>query len=167
MFCLWCDVTYIPVSPSPSNLERSPGGFLPSFTSHLSALSVASRNNVKRPSIVTSLSNGSTASLTAPQPLHRRNGGLDSRQLQLQWEREQAGQRRHGMSRRDSSRERTIAWREASTTAMTRSASDGADVFIPESGYEWKVINPHGTGKGRQSLGSSKQSSGASRPRRR
>lgn len=60
-----------------------------------------------------------------------------------------------------------MAWRDASTTAMTRSASDGADVFIPESGYEWKVINPHGTGKGRQSLGSFRQDTGSARLRRR
>jgi hypothetical protein len=63
------------------------------------------------------------------------------------------------MSRREASRERTIAWRDASFTAMTRSASDGADVVIPEDGYEWKVINPHGTGKGHHPKGGTQRMS--------
>lgn len=30
---------------------------------------------------------------------------------------------------------------------MLRSSSDGADVALDETGMEWEVQNPHGTGK--------------------
>lgn len=30
---------------------------------------------------------------------------------------------------------------------MLRSSSDGADVALDETGMEWEVRNPHGTGK--------------------
>lgn len=50
---------------------------------------------------------------------------------------------------------------------MTRSASDGADVIIPEAGFEWEVVNPHGTGKGHHDVPSSVQEGGAGRMMRR
>ncbi|OWZ33295.1 hypothetical protein C356_05394 [Cryptococcus neoformans c45] len=44
--------------------------------------------------------------------------------------------------------ERAIAWRnKRRSTVMLRSSSDGADVALDETGMEWEVQNPHGTGK--------------------
>ncbi|WVO23894.1 uncharacterized protein IAS62_005251 [Cryptococcus decagattii] len=44
--------------------------------------------------------------------------------------------------------ERAIAWRnKGRSTVMLRSSSDGADVALDETGMEWEVRNPHGTGK--------------------
>nr|XP_018265333.1 uncharacterized protein I303_01697 [Kwoniella dejecticola CBS 10117]OBR87491.1 hypothetical protein I303_01697 [Kwoniella dejecticola CBS 10117] len=44
--------------------------------------------------------------------------------------------------------DRAVAWRERGrATTMLRTASDGADVVVEETGMEWEVTNPHGTGK--------------------
>ncbi|WVQ98166.1 hypothetical protein IAU59_005288 [Kwoniella sp. CBS 9459] len=44
--------------------------------------------------------------------------------------------------------DRALAWRNRGrNTTMLRTSSDGADVVIEETGMEWEVTNPHGTGK--------------------
>jgi hypothetical protein len=53
-------------------------------------------------------------------------------------------------------------WRERGTAvAMLRTSSTGADVRPDETGNEWEVIEPHGTGKGQR--GEVKQGDGVKR----
>lgn len=48
---------------------------------------------------------------------------------------------------------RAYAWRaRGMSTTMLRTTSDGADYVIEENGIEWEVTNPHGTGKGPDSM---------------
>jgi hypothetical protein len=44
-------------------------------------------------------------------------------------------------------------WRERGTAvAMLRTSSTGADVRPDETGNEWEVVEPHGTGKGQRDV---------------
>ncbi|WRT64661.1 uncharacterized protein IL334_001595 [Kwoniella shivajii] len=133
-------------SPSPStSFKPLNQNFTSSKKSLLQANSVA---HSKRPSIVTQLSGnesdiwsrGSLAAGFSPteektDPEYPVNGhspdGIHPKPL---------------MNRTPS--DRALAWRNRGrVTTMLRTASDGADVVVEETGMEWEVTNPHGTGK--------------------
>jgi len=49
-------------------------------------------------------------------------------------------------------------WRERGTAvAMLRTSSTGADVRPDETGNEWEVVEPHGTGKGQRDVNRKKE----------
>lgn len=122
-------------SPSPSNarLQGDRGNGAPS---RYSAFSSASHG---RPSLITSLSNdGSDTQSKRSQPYSFADD---------HWNRDRTRQANGKMG----VAERAFAWRERGrATAMLRTASDGADVVLEEGGMEWEVVEPHGTGRGRQ-----------------
>lgn len=105
-------------------------------SSRQSDLSAVSKLGTKRPSIITSVSNDGSdyhSNLS-----HRTNSPVDG------WQPADEALARPGSS------VRALAWRDRGrATAMLRTCSDGADVVLEEDGLEWEVINPHGTGAGR------------------
>ncbi|WWC86774.1 uncharacterized protein L201_001653 [Kwoniella dendrophila CBS 6074] len=140
-------------SPSPSTsykpLDRSLN-----TSSRPSFLTAGSKAQSKRPSIVTQISGNdsdiwSRTSLAAGlSPTEERSdfeyspGGGHSRTPSGQ----SVPNGRPSIARTPS--DRAIAWRNRGrATTMLRTASDGADVTIEETGMEWEVTNPHGTGR--------------------
>nr|XP_019008341.1 uncharacterized protein I206_06900 [Kwoniella pini CBS 10737]OCF47122.1 hypothetical protein I206_06900 [Kwoniella pini CBS 10737] len=146
-------------SPSPSAshrlLDRSFNN-----SSRPSFLTAGSRAQSKRPSIVTQPS-GNDSDIWSKTSL---GNGLSPAEEKSDMEFTANGYSPGGHSRTPSARgipyiegrpahtrtpsDRAIAWRERGrATTMLRTASDGADVVIEETGMEWEVTNPHGTGK--------------------
>ncbi|OCF33863.1 hypothetical protein I316_04575 [Kwoniella heveanensis BCC8398] len=152
-------------SPSPSTslrpLDRSFGHSTSSRPSFLTANSHAAS---KRPSIVTQLSGNesdlwSRASLKGLSPTEERSDldyppghpyGTYPHSLtpsqHLRARTVSGPESRPSMDR--SASDRALAWRNRGrNTTMLRTSSDGADVVVEETGMEWEVTNPHGTGK--------------------
>ncbi|WVR04726.1 hypothetical protein IAU60_001737 [Kwoniella sp. DSM 27419] len=152
-------------SPSPSTSLRPLDRQFGSVSTRPSFLTANSRTS-KRPSINTQLSGNesdmwSRISLRGRSPTEERSD-LDlpptsgSQHAQPQTPQNIALPRRGatmpgpdgrpGMPRNAS--ERALAWRnKGRATTMLRTSSDGADVVVEETGMEWEVTNPRGTGK--------------------
>ncbi|WVW78303.1 hypothetical protein I302_100257 [Kwoniella bestiolae CBS 10118] len=145
-------------SPSPSTSTR-PLDRSWNTSSRPSFLTATSRPQSKRPSIVTQISGNesdiwSRASLAATglSPTEERSDmDYSNRHSPVGGHsRTPSGQLtsngRPAIARTPS--DRALAWRNRGrATAMLRTASDGADVCIEETGMEWEIMNPHGTGK--------------------
>ncbi|WVF69686.1 hypothetical protein IAT40_004465 [Kwoniella sp. CBS 6097] len=156
-------------SPSPSaSLRPLDRSFGHSTSSRPSFLTANSHTASKRPSIVTQLSGNesdlwSRASLKGLSPTEERSdldypnhpygsyAHLHTPQNQISARTRtvsgpEAGANRPLMDRSPS--DRALAWRNRGrNTTMLRTSSDGADVVVEETGMEWEVTNPHGTGK--------------------
>lgn len=127
--------------PHPSPLSARP-----------SFLTAASRVTSKRPSIITTFSNGSDRSVplsrfTSNDPDRRNSLFVDEPDALYSPSFDQT--KASGGLKGKNTFERALAYRDSGRQiAMVRTASDGADVAIEEDGNEWEVLNPHGTGKG-------------------
>ncbi|WWD07525.1 hypothetical protein V865_005626 [Kwoniella europaea PYCC6329] len=146
-------------SPSPSTSTR-PLDRSWNTSSRPSFLTATSRAQSKRPSIITQVSGNesdiwSRASLAAglsptdersDMEFSNRNSPVGGHSRTPSGQLASNGDTRPAIIRTLS--DRALAWRNRGrATAMLRTASDGADVCIEETGMEWEVMNPHGTGK--------------------
>ncbi|KAK6903592.1 hypothetical protein I203_107097 [Kwoniella mangroviensis CBS 8507] len=146
-------------SPSPSTSTR-PLDRSWNTSSRPTFLTANTRAQSKRPSIITQISGNesdiwSRASLAAglsptdersDVEFSNRNSSVGGHSRTPSGQLASNGNTRPAIIRTPS--DRALAWRNRGrATAMLRTASDGADVCIEETGMEWEVLNPHGTGK--------------------
>ncbi|ODN79552.1 hypothetical protein L202_03507 [Cryptococcus amylolentus CBS 6039] len=146
-------------SPSPSKSHRhlnAPGVNFPTFPSFLNT---ASRANSRAPSArppTINIPSGNESDVWSRADYNQGRSPGEERS-DLDWGQAGGNKRASFVSSSGANAagagtsqvsDRAVAWRnKGRSTVMLRSSSDGADVVLDDSGMEWEVMNPRGTGK--------------------
>ncbi|WVQ75907.1 hypothetical protein IAR50_005542 [Cryptococcus sp. DSM 104548] len=146
-------------SPSPSNSHRHLNASGMNFPTLPSFLSTASRTNSRVPNArppTINIPPGNESDVWSKADYNQGKSPGEER-TDLEWGQAVANKRASFVSSSGAGAagagtsqvsDRAVAWRnKGRATVMLRSCSDGADVVLDDSGMEWEVTNPRGTGR--------------------